>query len=107
MTTCGCARWSVISARYEQGNIPSDIQRVMAQAMGGVQPTEQNQGTYDKVVTRLDNPIAADTKIDAAVASSAQDLPKRVYIQIYQESQRRKSKLCCAKRNLWRQGSKT
>jgi hypothetical protein len=79
---------SVISARYEQGKIPEDIRRIMAQAMGGVQPTEQNQGTYDKVVARLDNPAAAESQVDAAVASSAQDLPKRVYIQIYNESQR-------------------
>jgi hypothetical protein len=78
---------SVVSARYPEDKVPPEVQRIMAQAIGGVKPTEQNQSTYGKVVKRLDNPIVSDSQVDAAVASSAQDLPRRVYIQIYQESQ--------------------
>jgi len=79
---------SVVSARYAENQVPQEIQRIVAQALGGVKANEQNQETYNKVVTRLDNPSANTTQLDAAVASNAQDLPERVYIQIYKEDQR-------------------
>jgi hypothetical protein len=79
---------SVVSARYPENQVPQEVQRVVAQALGGVRTSEQNEGTYNKVVMRLDNPNASTTQLDPAVASSAQDLPKRVYIQIYNEDQR-------------------
>jgi hypothetical protein len=83
---------SVVSARYPENQVQKEVQRVVAQALGGVKTSEQNEGTYNKVVMRLDNPNANTTQLDPAVASSAQDLPERVYIQIYKEDQREPAK---------------
>jgi hypothetical protein len=79
---------SVVSARYQKNQVPDEVQRVVSEALGGVKANEQNQQTYNKVVMRLDKPIANTTQLDAAAASSAQDLPERVYIQFYKEGQR-------------------
>ena len=83
----------VITSRYPDGQMPSQVYRLTAKVVGaesGVNPqrTDETRSIVANVARKLDK--QSSTEADAVAV--VQQLPPRVYLQIFDEAQRTKAK---------------